>query len=381
MAQFTLADIPGSFNRGLQFRQQNELRPLEIAAAQQNVANAEQNFRAGEQNIQFNQTRQRELEQVIDQRTDDQKNQSLYNVALRTQNARDEDIIPILEEQISNVEGVLGGDATASKSALALAREGRFDEIRSGAKNLIEIGVRQGDLISEGGQLSSEQRSFESLIKDFSPEDKVRAKRVKVGLDQRAIGSANQTIAALGNAATIADVEAILSSAKETGKLTAQLGLKPEVESAVIKAAGAAKLEVDKIGKNRSNKRALSVYTNAMSNLTKSLDNTITGPFIGLTPALTSNAQIADGSIAMIIPLLKDVFRGAGEGTFTEGDQKILTDLIPTRSTTKEARVAQILMIDQMIRAKLSAESVVSDAPLTEDEQSELESLRLELGQ
>jgi hypothetical protein len=252
--------------------------------------------------------------------------------------------------------------------------------LNRGLDIIIDRGEKQGIIPQLGGQISAEQQTFDNLIKDFSPEDQTRAKRVKAGLDERAVGSAMQTIAKTGTAATIADVESVITSAKETAKLTAQLNLKPEVESAVIMATGQAKLEVDKIGKNRSNKRALDVYTGAMSNLTKALDNTITGPFIGLTPGLTANAQIADGAVAMLLPLMKDVFRGAGEGTFTEGDQKILTNLIPTRSTLKEARAAQIQAIDTIIRSKLSEETAVSDAPLTEDEQSELESLRIELG-
>jgi hypothetical protein len=152
MAQFTLADVPGAFNRGLQFRQQNEIRPLEIAAAQQNVANAEQNFRAGEQNLkageqnmQFNQVKQRALEQDIDIRNDDQKNKSLYDVAFKIQNARDEEIIPILKAQIANVAR-LGGDSTASQKALALAEARDFDGVRQGAKNIIDVGISQGEL-------------------------------------------------------------------------------------------------------------------------------------------------------------------------------------------------------------------------------------------
>jgi hypothetical protein len=378
MAQFT-ADIAGALNRGLQFRQENELRPAQLALANQNVANAEQGFRAGEQNMQFNRTQDRALNQQIDQRTDEQKSRSLYNTAFRLENAPDEDIIPILEEQIANVAN-LKGDSAESQKGLELARAGDFEGVRQGARNILDIGVRQGDLPSRGGQVSAEQQTFDNLIKDFSPEDQTRAKRVKAGLDERAVGSAIQTIAKTGTATNIADVESVLASAKETGKLTAQLNLRPEVESAVIMATGQARLEVDKIGKNRSNQKTLNVYTSAMSDLTKALDDTITGPFVGLTPGLTANAQIADGAVAMMLPLMKDVFRGAGEGTFTEGDQKILTNLIPTRSTLPEARIAQIQMIDTMIRAKLSAEPTVSNEPLTQDEQSELEALRMELG-
>jgi hypothetical protein len=386
MAQFTLADIPGAFNRGLQFRQDTQLRPLEIAAAQQNVANAEQNFRAGEQNLrageqnmQFNQTKQRALEQDTKFRSDDQKNLDFVRSALRIQSLPDDQKLQALRE---NRQTIINndGDTSDTDAGIKLAEAGDFETLNQGINNIVASGERQGIIEPRGGQISAEQQTFENLIKDFSPEDKTKARRRKAGLDARAVGSAVQTIAETGTAATIADVETVLASAKETGKLTAQLKLKPEVEAAVIMATGQAKLEVDKIGKNRSNKRALDVYTGAMSNLTKTLDNTITGPFLGLTAGLTSNAQIADGAIAMMLPLMKDVFRGAGEGTFTEGDQKILTDLIPTRSTFAEARVAQIKMIDTIIRSKLSAESTVSDEPLTEDEQSELESLRIELG-
>jgi hypothetical protein len=382
MAQFTLADIPGAFNRGLQFRQDTQLRPLEIAAAQQNVANAEQNFRtgeqnlrAGEQNMQFNQTKQRALEQDTKFRSDDQKNLDFVRSALRIQSLPDDQKLQALRE---NRQTIINndGDTSDTDAGIKLAEAGDFETLNQGINNIVASGERQGIIEPLGGQISAEQQTFENLIKDFSPEDKTKARRRKAGLDARAVGSAVQTIAETGTAATIANVETVLASAKETGKLTAQLKLKPEVEAAVIMATGQAKLEVDKIGKNRSNKRALDVYTGAMSNLTKTLDNTITGPFLGLTAGLTSNAQIADGAIAMMLPLMKDVFRGAGEGTFTEGDQKILTDLIPTRSTFAEARVAQIKMIDTIIRSKLSAEPTVSDQPLSEEELLELQELR-----
>jgi hypothetical protein len=382
MAQFTLADIPGAFNRGLQFRQDTQLRPLAIAAEKQNIVNAEQNFkageqnlRAGEQNMQFNQTKQRALEQDTKFRSDDQKNLDFVRSALRIQSLPDDQKLQALRE---NRQTIINndGDTSDTDAGIKLAEERDFETLNQGLDNIVASGVRQGIIPQLGGQISAEQQTFENLIKDFSPEDKTKARRRKAGLDARAVGSAVQTIAETGTAATIADVETVLASAKETGKLTAQLKLKPEVESAVIMATGQAKLEVDKIGKNRSNKRALDVYTGAMSNLTKALDNTITGPFIGLTPGLTANAQIADGAIAMMLPLLKDVFRGAGEGTFTEGDQKILTDLIPTRSTLPEARIAQLNMIDTIIRSKLSAEPTVSDQPLSEEELLELQELR-----
>lgn len=259
-------------------------------------------------------------------------------------------------------------------------------DIKSGNEIIdraVNFGVRTGMIKPLDGQQSAEGKSFESLIANFSPEDKTKARRVKAGLEPRMVGSAIQTITEQGTEVDIAQVEEVLSNAKETGKLTAQHKLKPVVESAVISAVGQAKAEVDKLGEQRSNDKALGVYETAMGNLTKALDNTITGPFIGFTPAMTSNAQIADGAIAMMLPLMKDVFRGAGEGTFTEGDQKILTDLIPTRNDNSEARASKITMLDSMIRAKLKTAPVAEtqQSGLSEAEQAELQQLRAELGQ
>lgn len=369
--QFHVADVVGNFRQGQQFavnldqqqalqERQAALAPLKLKSAQLGV---------------------QQQQQVIDQRTDAQKNKSLFDTALRVGTASDSEIIPILQDQIQRVQA-LGGNASESIRALELAQSGDFSTVRKGAKNLIEIGVRQGDIKPEGGTQSAEGKSFESLITNFSDADKTKARRVKAGLDPRMVGSATQTIADLGTSATIADVEKVISSAKETGKLTAQQKLKPAVEAAVISAVGQAKAEVAKLGEERSSIKTLDIYNNSMSNLTKALDNTITGPFIGLTPAMTSNAQIADGAIAMMLPLMKDVFRGAGEGTFTEGDQKILTDMIPTRSDSAEARKSKIMFIDELIRARLTTAPVAEaqSSGLSEAEQAELQQLRAEFG-
>lgn len=260
---------------------------------------------------------------------------------------------------------------------IALFEAGQADE----ANALIDSAIKTGrDLNLIDGTGSAEQKSFENLIADFSDEDKAKAKRIKAGLSPRMVGSATQTIAKLGTQASIADVESVIAGAKEVGKLKGQKTLKPEVEAAVISAVGQAKAEVKKLAENRSNSKTLGIYETAMGNLTKALDDTITGPFIGFTPALTSNAQIADGAVSMMLPLMKDLFRGAGEGTFTEGDQKILTNLIPTRNDTAEARASKITMIDAMIRAKLSAPSA-GEGDLSAAELTELEQLRAELGQ
>jgi len=359
MPQFTVADVPGAFARGQQFAQQAQLRPLQVEAAQLALAGQQQ---LQEQRGQFSALQNQNLQGQIDQRTDEAKNKSLFNAALTIDTLSDEQMVPFLEQRLANAPK--GSSMTETVNALNLAKAGDFPSVRKRAKNLVEIGVRQGDIKALAGQQqSAEGNAFNQLIADFSPEDKVKAKRRRAGLDARAVGSAVQTISESGQVVNIANVEKVLTEAKEIGKLTAQHKLKPVVDAAVVFAVGQAKAEVAKLGEERSNTKTLDVYNNAMSNLTKALDSTITGPFVGFTPAMTANAQIADGAVAMMLPLMKDVFRGAGEGTFTEGDQKILTDLIPTRNDMPEARVAKISMIDSMIRAKLTTAPVTQKSP------------------
>lgn len=250
------------------------------------------------------------------------------------------------------------GDASHTEEAIALYESGDIEGGNKLIDRVVDMGVQSGILKPQGAQQSAEGISFENLIANFSEKDKVKARRIKARLDPGAMGSALQTIAASGTAPTIADVEATIEGAKETSKLLAQKELKPEIEAAVISAVGQAKALVNQAGEGRSNNKALGVYETAMGNLTKALDNTITGPFIGFTPAMTSNAQIAEGAVAMMLPLMKDVFRSAGEGTFTDSDQKILNDLIPTRSDNPKARASKITMLDSMIRAKLKTAEV-----------------------
>lgn len=369
--QFQVADVVGNVRQGQQFavnldqqqalrERQAKLAPLQFQSAQLGVQQQQQQLSQAEQRSA--------LERNI-------------QTALELKSVPDNQKAAVMTRKISEGEDV-GRDMSQSKQALELINAGRFEELAQGGDQLIEIGERFNILKPKGGSQSAEGKSFESLIANFSDADKTKARRVKAGLDPRMVGSAIQTITEQGIETDIANVEKVITEAKEIGKLTAQHKLKPVVDAAVIAAVGQAKAEVAKLGEERSSVKTLDIYNNSMSNLTKALDNTITGPFIGLTPALTDNAQIADGAIAMMLPLMKDVFRGAGEGTFTEGDQKILTDMIPTRSDSAEARKSKIMFIDELIRARLTTAPVAEAQPsgLSEAEQAELQQLRAEFG-
>jgi len=116
------------------------------------------------------------------------------------------------------------------------------------------------------------------------------------------------------------------------------------------------------------------------------LGGTTTGPGAGFLPAITSDAQIANGAVAMMAPVLKQLFRGAGEGTFTDQDQKMLLALVPTRNTHPDARTAQLAAIDSLVRAKLQIKpdtggNAGGDASGQDDsKQQRLKELRLKTG-
>ena len=151
-----------------------------------------------------------------------------------------------------------------------------------------------------------------------------------------------------------AEIEGEKAAAKETAKLSTQLKLEPAVKSAVATAVAKAKATVEALGTKRDNQIALRVYNTAMGGLAESLGGTVTGPLVGRAPAFTANQQIADGAVAAMAPVLKQLFRASGEGTFTDQDQKLLLEMVPTRKDEPEARTAKIQNIDAIVRAKLS---------------------------
>lgn len=100
----------------------------------------------------------------------------------------------------------------------------------------------------------------------------------------------------------------------------------------------------------------LDQWTAARQGLESGLANTETGPIMGRIPAFTTEQQIAEGAVSATAPILKQIFRIAGEGTFTDKDQELLLRMVPTRTDTPEARAAKIENIDRIIRAKVGVQ-------------------------
>ena len=122
---------------------------------------------------------------------------------------------------------------------------------------------------------------------------------------------------------------------------------------------------------------ALAQWNEARSGLESGLAGSETGPLMGRIPAFTSEQQIAEGAVAATAPILKQLFRTAGEGTFTDKDQDLLMRMVPTRTDTPEARQSKIENIDRIIRAKLGAGSAA--APQGDDDGAPMQRIRIKL--
>lgn len=124
-------------------------------------------------------------------------------------------------------------------------------------------------------------------------------------------------------------------------------GLKPEVDAAGRARGAVAGAREGKAGP------VYNAFQTGMRSLEEAMSNTATNPVAGRLPAVTATQQIAEGAEATMAPLLKQLFRDSGEGTFTDRDQDLLLKMVPTRKDHPEARKAKIEMIDSIVRAKL----------------------------
>jgi hypothetical protein len=144
-------------------------------------------------------------------------------------------------------------------------------------------------------------------------------------------------------------LEKILASKVRKGEMTIEDALRKKAlgSPTLIKDASKAKKDEGKLD------TTLAFYEEAKNGLLSGLSGSETGPIVGRLPAFTAAQQTAQGGVAAMAPALKQIFRVAGEGTFTDRDQALLMDMVPTRADRPEAAKAKIQNIDNIVRAKL----------------------------
>lgn len=119
-----------------------------------------------------------------------------------------------------------------------------------------------------------------------------------------------------------------------------------------------------KLDSGNAKQEALNTWITARNGLIEALRETETGPIRGRLPAFSADQQTAEGAIAATAPVLKQIFRVAGEGVFTDRDQALLLDMVPKRTDRQDARIAKIRNIDAIINAKLGITQNVQPIPI-----------------
>ena len=104
------------------------------------------------------------------------------------------------------------------------------------------------------------------------------------------------------------------------------------------------------------NRSSWDIYKVGRNGLMSGLEGTDTGYWAGKIPPMTAGQQVAEGGVAAMAPILKQLFRASGEGIFTDKDQELLLDMIPTRDDLPAARNAKMENIDIIVRHKLKVD-------------------------
>lgn len=155
-----------------------------------------------------------------------------------------------------------------------------------------------------------------------------------------------------------------------TGQLTADLKLAPQVQAAITGAVEGVKADVKTGIKAKDNALVFAAYETAMNNVADALGDTTTGPIVGRFPAITANAQSAVAAGKILGVAIKGLVRGAGEGTWTDADQKMVDLMMPTREDAPEARAKKLTFLDDYVRAKFGL-SQGSQGPQGQDNQQQ----------
>lgn len=263
----------------------------------------------------------------------------------------------LIEQRILDVQA-RGGNPRDTASLLQATPEQRQRFART--VQLAALSPKERLEIAKGGKTGLASAKTEILpdgsVIQALPNGEVQVKdpsgQVVTGQDRLNVLKASQQFA-ISQKREEAEISVDAETKKAAAKAGVNLKAKPEIEAAVKSAVDEVKKLSEIAEEKRSNEVVFNTYKTAMKGLVDSLTGTDTGPFVGLLPAITSNQQIAEGAVAAMAPVLKSLFRSAGEGTFTDKDQELLVAMVPTRKDSPAARKAKIENIDAIVRSKL----------------------------
>tara|TARA_R110000796_G_scaffold41618_1_gene102879 strand:- start:2013 stop:3575 length:1563 start_codon:yes stop_codon:yes gene_type:complete len=136
----------------------------------------------------------------------------------------------------------------------------------------------------------------------------------------------------------------------------AQLAKKVSETTAVAQA----KLDVKTKGVEKERKRTEAVAYKQFGVAMKNLEDKLgkmeymdQGPIVGMAPAISTEAQNFEAARAAMAPILKQLFRGAGEGVFTNQDQQVLMRMLANRGQDAVPAKDAMNNVRRMVASKL----------------------------
>ena len=238
----------------------------------------------------------------------------------------DQQLASILGERIKTAGEVGRAEKAKNKTLVALQNMGMDPaevELLGENPELLKVAATAMYKARTGQDATAEIRTLNEKLKDLSPEDRKRAIRIDLGLDPRA--------------------SLPIETYFQRGYAGASGTVSGTTEGELIKQA-------------TTNRILKSQLDFGFDNLGAALGATgQTGKIFGNLPAVTTGAQLADNAKAILLPIMKGVWRGAGEGVFTDKDQEALEAMFPSRDMTPEAAKQALLVIRQLTELKLQS--------------------------
>ena len=234
--------------------------------------------------------------------------------------------LEILDDRLGLLDK-LGADPSDTNALKKLITDGNMEGAIQESTFLDNAAVANGRLKPMGGEQTAEGRNFNRLTAGLSEEDELNARRISLGLDPRATGSAAQTIASTGQTEAVASSEAAIASRKaggtEEAKLKKQLKFKPAITRAVKLAEKEAAARGETLTELARSEAALPGLTDAVSQL-KELAPLVTSTFggrafdavvkesgFGSTKGANARAKFIAIINNQVLPLLKETFGAA----------------------------------------------------------------------
>jgi hypothetical protein len=232
--------------------------------------------------------------------------------------------------------------------ALTALRSGNIDETLGYVNQAEQIAKQRGLM---GTQLTASQKEFESATQGLSDEDKLKARRIGLGLEPRAGISAQERIAIDPNlTTTVAKSQAEIKGAQEEAKFKKEVKFKPTIAKAVKLAEAEAKekgevltdlarMEASLPGVREVVDQLVDLSAVATSTLGgRAFDALVKESGFGSTKGADARAKMVAIVDNQVLPLLKETFGAA----FTVQEGENLKASLVDPNASPSAKRAQL---------------------------------------